>query len=393
MLIDGYKFRETIHRCFRCGYCKFPTTWTDVNNCPPYARYRMEPYSCGGRLWTTRAWLNEVLQWSEHLAEILYSCTTCRNCEIKCPLSFNVDIVNMVIAARAEMVEQGKVPRAVRKFLENVDLYGNPYGISRSKRDDWMKGEELERYKGHEFLYYVGCTGSFDTRAQNSARSLGRALHAAGVNFGILGNDESCDGNEVHKLGEEGLFEVLAEDTIRYYTELGVTKIITLSPHAYHAFRNLYPAFGGKFQVFHYTQVLDELISEGALDVSRGYGASVTYHDPCFLGRWNEEYEAPRRLLKKIPLVEFVEMARNRDAALCCGGGAGNFEMDLLGGSESSPARRRVREAVESGAAVLAVACPKCLVMLEDAVKAEEIEDKIMVKDLAEIVCAACAIG
>lgn len=390
MLIDSYKFRDTIHRCFRCGYCKFPTTWADVNNCPPYARFRMEPYSCGGRLWVTRAWLNEKLKWSDHLAEILYSCTTCRNCEIKCPLSFNVDIVNMVIAARSEMVEQGKVPAAVRKFLENTDLYGNPYGISRSKRSAWMEGEGLEQYDRHEFLYYVGCTGSYDTRAQNAARAVGRALRAAGVSVGVLGNDENCDGNEVHKLGEEGLFEVLAEETIGRCRKLGVTKVVTLSPHAYHAFRNLYPRFGAEFEVYHYTQVLYKAVREGALNVSRGFGATVTYHDPCFLGRWNDEYEAPRRLLAATPSVRFLEMPKNRDAALCCGGGAGNFEIDLLGGSGSSPARRRVREAVEAGAQVLAVACPKCLVMLEDAVKAEDAGDRIAVKDIAEIVCAAC---
>jgi len=362
----------------------------DVNNCPPYARFRMEPYSCGGRLWLTRAWLNEIIDWSNHLAEILYSCTTCRNCEIKCPLGFNVDIVNMVVAARGEMVEQGKLPPAVKKFLENIDLYGNPYGNARSKRGAWMEGAPIEQYDGQEYLYYVGCTGSYDTRAQNSSKTLGILLDKAGVSFGVLGSEENCDGNEVEKLGEAGLFEVLAEDNMARFNDLGVKKIITLSPHAYNAMKNLYPRLGGNFQVFHYTQILLELIKAGKLDLSKGFNAKTAYHDPCYLGRWNGQYETPRELLETVPSLKLIEMEKNRDGALCCGGGAGNFEIDLLGGSESSPARRRVREAAALGANVLAVACPKCLIMLEDAVKSEELEDTLAVKDIVEIVAGAC---
>ena len=389
MPLDTYEFNDVIHRCFRCGYCKFPTNWMDVNNCPPYARFRMESYSCGGRLWLTRAWLNETLEWSEHLAEILYSCTTCRNCEVKCPLSFNVDIVNMVVAARSEMIERGKVPPAVRRFLENIDLHGNPYGSARSRRDSWMQGTDIERYEGQEYLYYVGCTGSYDTRAQRSARALATLLGKAGVSFGVLGNDENCDGNEVHKLGEAGLFEMLAQDNIERFKALGAKKIVTLSPHAYNAMKNLYPLYGGDFQVFHYTELLYELFKEGKLDVSNGFDARLTYHDPCFLGRWNDGYETPRRLLAAVPSLRLAEMEKSRDAALCCGGGAGNFEIDLLGGGDSSPARRRVRHAAETGATVLAVACPKCLVMLEDALKAEELEEKLAVRDIAEILAEA----
>ncbi|HEX2967100.1 MAG TPA: (Fe-S)-binding protein, partial [Syntrophorhabdaceae bacterium] len=390
--VDTYKFRDIIHRCFRCGYCKFPAAWTDVNNCPPYARFRMESYSCGGRLWLTRAWLNEKLNWSEHLAEILYSCTTCRNCEIKCPLSFNIDIVNMVVAARSEMIEQGKVPPAVKRFLENIQVHGNPYGNARNKRAAWAEGSAIKQYKDQEYLFYVGCTGSYDTRASVSSRILGLLFGEAGVSFGVLGNEENCDGNEVEKLGEAGLFEMLAEDNIECFNGLGIEKIVTLSPHAYNAMRNLYPRYGGKYQVLHYTQMLLKLVDEGKLDVSQGFDAQVTFHDPCFLGRWNGEYEAPRRLLQKVPGLRLTEMEKNRDSALCCGGGAGNFEIDLLGGSDSSPARRRVREAAETGAGILVVACPKCLVMLEDAVKAEELEGKIAIKDIIEIVAVACGL-
>ena len=392
MTLTDFKYGDVLHRCFRCGYCKFPTNWMDVNNCPAYARFRMETYSCGGRLWLTRAWLEGEIEWSDHLADILYSCTACKNCEVKCPLSFNIDILNMMVAAKGEMVERGEIPSAVKEFLENIQRQGNPYGTSRTKRGEWMEGTGIEEYQEQEFLYYVGCVGSYDTRGQETARALGKILQKAGVSFGVLGNDENCDGNEVKNLGEETLFEMLAEENVSQFQGLGVQKIVTLSPHSYNAMKNDYPGLNGEFDVQHYTQLLQGLIRNGGLDVSGGYKAAVTYHDPCFLGRWNEEYDAPRAVLRAIPGVQLIEMVRNKDGALCCGGGGGNFYIDLLGGSEDSPARRRVREACETGASVLAVACPNCLTMLEDAVKAEGLEDKLAVKDIAEIVGEACGI-
>ncbi len=389
MALKDFAYGDTIHRCFRCGYCKFPANWVDVNNCPPYARFRMETYSCGGRLWLSRAWLNGQIDWTEHLAEVLYSCTTCRNCEVKCPLRFNVDIVNMVVAARGEMVEAGRLPAAVKNFLQNVELYGNPYGTGRSSRGAWAEGTEIERYNGHEYLFYVGCTGSYDARARRSALALSQILRRAGVSFGVLGNEENCDGNEVHKLGEQGLFEVLAQDNITRFKGLGVKKIITLSPHAFNAFKNHYPAYGGDFSIFHYTHVINGLLKAGRIRFSDNMHVRVAYHDPCFLGRWNNEYEAPREILKAIPGVDLVEMEKNRESALCCGGGGGNFQIDLLGGSENSPARRRIREALKAGARVLAVACPKCLIMFEDAVKSEGLEENLSVLDISEIAAKA----
>lgn len=384
---NGFAYSGIIHRCFRCGYCKFPVTWSDVNNCPPYARFRMESYSCGGRLWLTRAWLNDQLQWSEHLADILYACTTCKNCAVKCPLRFNVDIVNMVVAARGEMVERGRVPAGVKTFLENVELHGNPYGSPKSGRDRWADGLSLDLYDGQEYLLYIGCTGSYDTRAQKAARALATLLGRAGVSFGVLGTAETCDGNEVHNLGETGLYEILAEKNIEDFTKRGVKKVITLSPHAFNIMKNQYPEQGGDFEVCHYTRILSDLIGAGKMDMGEGFDNTVTYHDPCFLGRWNDEYEKPREILKTVPGVHLVEMEKARESALCCGGGGGNFSIDLLGGSESSPSRRRVREAEQTGAGTLAVACPKCLVMLEDAVKEEGLEDRLKVRDIAEILC------
>jgi Fe-S oxidoreductase len=394
MTWGDFRYRDTIYRCFRCGYCKFPSDWADVNSCPPYGRFRMETYSCGGRLWLARAWLSGQLDWSEHLAEVLYSCTTCRSCEIKCPLGFHVDIVNMVVAARGEMVERGRLPATTKTFLENVELYGNPYGSARSRRGEWAEGTGVEAFDGHEHLFYAGCAGSYDTRARRAARAVALLLRKAGVSFGILGAHETCDGNEVRKLGEEGLFEELVRRNIASFRERGVRSVITLSPHALNAFRNYYPAYGGSFSVLHYTQVLRHLLETGRLGFPGGFRGTVAYHDPCFLGRWNGEYETPREVLQRISGVRLVELERNREGALCCGGGGGNFCMDLLGGAESSPSRRRVREALASGADVLATACPKLgLVMLEDAVISEGCEDRLAVRDIAEIAAEACGRG
>ena len=392
MNLADYKYADIIHRCFRCGYCKFPVNWMDANNCPAYARFRMETYSCGGRLWLTRAWLSGEIDWSDHLAEILYSCTACKNCEVKCPLGFSVDILNMIIAAKAEMVESGRILSSVKEFLENIQRQGNPYGHSRVKRGEWLEGTGIEPYQGHDFLYYVGCVGSYDARAQEVARALGKVLQKAGVSFGVLGNDENCDGNEVNKLGEETLFEMLAEENVAQFKRLGIQKVVTLSPHSYNAMKNDYPRFNRGFDVMHYTQLLESLLSDGRLDVSGGFDAAVTYHDPCFLGRWNDEYEAARNVLTAIPGIQLIEMERNRDSTLCCGGGGGNFYIDLLGGSERSPARIRVREAHATKARILAVACPNCLTMLEDAVKAEGLEEELVVRDVSEIVAEACGI-
>ncbi len=385
MALTQYKYMDMIHRCFRCGYCKFPQDWEDVDNCPSYARHRLESYSNGGRLWLIRAWINGEIELSDHLADIVYSCVACKNCEEMCPLSFSDDILNMVIAARNVMVEQGRMPPAVKKYLENVQLHGNPYGLASKKRSDWMEGLSIDPFKDQEYLYFVGSEGAYDSRAQFAAAALARLLQRAEVSFGVLGNDETDDGNEVEMLGEDGLLEMVAEKNISRFKALGVKKIITLSPHTYNAFKNIYPRFGGNFDVKHYSQLLPDLIKAGRIRPPKLENVSITYHDPCFLGRWNGEYNAPRKALQAIDGAQLIEMARNRKSALCCGGGSGNYYTDLLGGSEDSPARIRARQAHATGADILAVACPNCLTMLEDAIKVEGLEEKIQVKDIAEL--------
>ena len=334
-------------------------------------------------MWLINAWMKEDIIWTEYLAEILHSCTACNNCAEHCKFPFGEDILNIILAARQEMVETGLVLPKVARFFRNIEATGNPYRELRGDRGKWAEGADISLYEGQEYLYYVGCIGSFDERCRKVARALGDVLLEAGLPFGILGPKEECDGNEINMLGEKRIFEMLAENNIKIFSEMGVRKIVTLSPHSYNAFKNCYP---DRFELFHYTQVLCDLIKEGRLDVSKGLNAKVTYHDPCFLGRHNGEYESPREILNAIPGIELVEMERNRENAFCCGGGSGNFYIDSFGGGEYSPARIRVREAYETGANILAVACPICMTMFTDAIKSEELEEKLIVKDISEIV-------
>lgn len=209
-------------------------------------------------------------------------------------------------------------------------------------------------------------------------------LQQAGISFGIGSGEEVSDGNDVHEMGETPLFEELAGKNIEAFNQKGVQKIITLSPHSLHAIKNYYPALGGNYQTAHYTQIL--AFSLGSLKFqSNGNNQRITFHDPCYLGRRNWDYQSPRMLLKALPDVHVLEMDRNQKNAFCCGGGGGNFFTDLLSAEADSPGRVRVREAAQTGAEILAVACPLCAGMLEDAVKVESLEGRLQVREITEI--------
>ena len=378
-------YADVIHRCFRCGYCRLTESYSHVN-CPAYQRFRLETYSPGGMLWLARAWATGETDWTDSLAHIFYACTACGSCAEHCKFDFGKDVLNMLLAAREEMVQEGLVLPQAARFFKNIEATGNPFRYPPAERGDWVGDAGIPSYDGQEYLYFVGCVGSYEERAKRVARQLGELLLRGGVSFGILGDEERCDGGEVGLLGEKRIQADLVRTNTQTFSDHGVNKIITLSPHSYDAFRKHYPR---SLRPYHYTQVLRDLIESGALDVSRGLQARVTYHDPCFLGRHNSEYEAPRAILGAIPGVELMEMERNRASASCCGGGSGNFYIDSFGGGPQSPARSRVREARDSGAQVLAVACPVCITMLSDAATSEGLEEQLVIQDIAEIVAAA----
>jgi len=378
------KYDDIIHRCFRCGFCKLTSDFSNYN-CPVYRKFRFESYSPGGRMWLIRAWLKGDIKNSEHFGEILYSCTACANCVEHCIFTFKENLLDIFVAARERMVEEGIIPPGVRDYLKNITISGNPYKAETSERGAWANGTEIPTYQNQEYLFYVGDVGSYDERGIKIARAVGGLLVKAGVDIGILADRELCDGNEVLSLGESGLFQYLAEQNIALFKQLGIKKIITLDPHAYNAFKKYYPPLGGEFDVYHYTQILAPLLASGKVTVN-GCDLKVTYHDPCYLGRHNQEYEAPRQILGAVPGLKLSEMERNRDNAFCCGGGGGNFFTDIIGSGPDSPARVRIREALDTGADVIATACPQCAKMLDDAIKAEDVESRIRVRDIAEIV-------
>lgn len=367
-----------LHRCFRCGWCKLPSDFVDYN-CPSYSRFRFESYSPGGRLWLARAWLNKEIDWSDHLSEIIFSCVACKNCVEQCKMGFKDEILDWIISIKSEAIEKGLAPPKVRDFLENLAKYGNPWGLPRSKQASWIK--EVKSYSGEDLLIFLGCECRYEERGAKMAKNFIEILKIADVSFGIL-EDENCDGNEALMIGELGLFQQLASKNMQKFRELGVKKIVTISPHAYNAMREYTDR---NFEIIHFTQLLLELIKKGKLELTE-LKSTVTYQDPCFLGRHNRIYEEPREILRSIPGLKLVEMRRNRENAFCCGGGSGNFVFDFLKGS-NSPARLRIREALDTNADILAVACPICKAMLEDAVKDEGL--KIEVKDLAEIVLSS----
>jgi Fe-S oxidoreductase len=337
-------------------------------------------------MWLLRAWLNREIGTAPRLAEILFSCATCGNCVEHCVFpQFKGDLLNAIIAGREELVERGAVPPGVRDFFKAVQSYGNPYKLPAAERGMWAQGLGLETYGGQEYLLYVDCVGAYDERGRRIARAAAGLLKRAGVSFGIAGADVQCDGNEVKAMGEAGLFERLARENIARFQAAGVRKVVVISPHAYHTLKNDYPALGGDFDVFHYTRILEQLMRKIPPDPDPGL-LRLTFHDPCYLGRHNGEYSAPRKVLRALPGVQLQEMDRCRADSLCCGGGGGNFFTDLLKTGPDTPARTRVREAASMGVEVIATACPQCTKMLEDAAKAEFADERLRVMDIAEIV-------
>jgi Fe-S oxidoreductase len=238
--------------------------------------------------------------------------------------------------------------------------------------------------QGAEILYYVGCTSGYDSRVQNVAKSLVKVFDKAGLNFGVLGDEEGCCGSEVYGMGEKGLFDFLVEDNMKIFNKYNVKRAVTACPHGFNAFKNRYNQTS--FEVQHHTQLLAKLIDEKKLAFSKEVNEKVIYHDPCFIGKQNGIYDEPRKVIENVPGVTLLEFDRSRARSLCCEGGGGRMWIDIPG---PRLAEIRVKEAVEQGAEILAVACPFCLLTMEDAAKTTGNEGKIQIMDIAEILAQA----
>jgi Fe-S oxidoreductase/nitrate reductase gamma subunit len=315
-------------------------------------------------------------------------CTTCRACLEVCPV-YGAPF-EAVMKKRVLAVEEGtNVPRLMNQTLEKVFKYDNPWESSKKKRGAWAEGLDLvDLSKGDakaDVCYFVGCTTSFDDTAQGIARSFSKNLQSAGVDFGILGKKEPCCGDIARRAGELGLFAEQREKCIDLFDKYGITDLVTSSPHCFHAFQNEYPE--ASFRARHYTLVLRELITNGKLRFKKAVKATVTYHDPCYLGRYNRIFDEPREIIRSIPGVNLVEMTHHGADSLCCGGGGGRMWQDLDG--EVKMGDVRIREAEATGAQILVTACPLCRIMLEDARKAAGLNETLRVMDLNELVLQA----
>ncbi len=386
-IVENTVIKFDIERCAgdsRCGG-RYPE-----ESCPLEAKHKIRAATSRGLLTMMTQVIEGRLRPSKEMAEFFYQCTMCGQCEQRCEMMIgsNMEIFQ---AFKADLIDLGLAPPKVRDFLQNIIREGNPWGLARESRADWLAGTSIKKYEqGDEYLFYVGSSGSYDPRCQKIVKTIAGIFMNCGVSFGVLGNEENSDGNEVRMMGEEALFELLANENIKKWSELKVRKIVTYSPHAYNAIRNYYRAFeGGRFEVVHYTHLLSELIETGKTALlDKGDQARIVYHDPCFLGRYNEIYDTPRGILRTLPGIELIEMKRSRENAFCCGGGGGNYYTGMQGeggDGNSAASRIRIREAFETGADTLAVACPGCLTMFEDAIKTEGLETKFKVQDISEI--------
>ncbi len=321
-------------------------------------------------------------------AEAIWACTTCMACMERCPV-FN-EHVPLIVQMRRHLIGQGEVGAGVQDMLMGMTRYGNSFGQSPRNRAKWTGGLGFEvkdaRKEPVEYLWFVGDYASFDPRVQEITRATARIFNQAGLDFGILREAEQNAGNDVRRLGEEGLFEMLREKNLSALGSSQFKTIVTTDPHTYHALKQEYGLDG---RVKHATEVFDDLISSGRLPISPNGGTTVTYHDPCYLGRYGGVYEAPRRALQGLGL-RLVEMPRNRSSAYCCGAGGGRIWMEDAAGGGERPAESRVREAASlRGVDTMVVACPKDLVMFRDALKTTGLEGKLEVRDMAEVVEAA----
>ncbi len=312
--------------------------------------------------------------------EAVWACTTCRACMEMCPVY--IEQMEIIGEMRRGIVESGEAPPDIRDFLTNVQKQKNPWGEAKYKRDAWAKDVEVPRVKDSEFewLWWVGCGHAFDNRNKEVTRKLVRILNEIGVSYAILGREEGCCGNDVRRVGEEGLFQVLKEENEAVFEKYGVERLFATSPHCYNTFKNEYENVEAKFIL----EIIYDAIKDGRLKLKYPVNRRVTFHDPCYLGRYNGMYELPREILRAIPGIELVEMPRNRERAFCCGGGGGNLVREYPG--EDRPNNIRAREAGDTGADVLAVACPFCMIMLKDGVKMEKLDDRMAVMDVIELV-------
>ncbi len=320
--------------------------------------------------------------------DVYWSCTTCRACQEFCPV-LNEHIDKIIDIRRYKVLMEGDFPAEAQTALRNMETNSNPWGVGFSERANWAKDldikimAELENPGEVEYLFFAGCAASFDDMNTKIAQSVVRLLNKAGVSFGYLGQEEQCCFETARRIGNEYLFQEMAKANIEVFNGYGVKKIITACPHCFNTWKNEYPQFGGNFEVYHHTEILEKLIKEGKLKPTEAVNETVTVHDSCYLGRHNDIYEPPRNILRSIPGVKLVEMERNRRRSMCCGAGGGRMWMEEHEGVRINNVR--TSEALETGAGCVATACPYCVAMFDEGIKNFEKEESFKLLDVAQV--------
>lgn len=383
-----------LYACTECGRCQ--------DNCPAYHSGKalnpalmihdlkehlndVGPAMAAGKDGTIKkSLIGDVIS-----EDVIWACTTCLACVEHCPV-FIEHVDDLQDMRRHLVMDQGQVSEEVAKTLENMENIGNPWGLPNQNRTKWCEGLEVPRMKDRkeaDYLYWVGCAAALDSKNQGVARALVKILKQAGIDFAILGTEESCTGDSARRLGQEYLFQMMAENNIETLKKYRFKKIVTTCPHCFNTLGNEYKDFGGDFEVVHHSEFIKELVASGKIKPKRNIDKRVTYHDACYLGRHNGIYDAPRSVVQEVANGNLVEMERSREKGLCCGAGGGMMWTD------EEPDKRvnlvRFGDVEKSQAEITATACPFCNIMLDDARKMKGKEDSVEVKDIAELVAEA----
>jgi Fe-S oxidoreductase len=389
-LLDGYT-------CTECGRCS--------DNCPALATGKtLDPQKIvldirdqllreGPKLLAdAKAETTPPAHWVETKPDELWACTTCAACVEACPVTIE-HIDKIVDMRRSLTLMEGAAPAEAQRAMTNIERAGNPWGEARESRGDWAQGLEIPTFADKpdaEYLYFVGCAASYDRRNQRVARALATILKSAGVSFAILGAAETCNGDPARRMGNEYLYQLQAQQNIETLSAAKVKKVITSCPHCFNTIANEYPQLGGNYEVVHALPLVKKLLDEKKITLSDGAAAeTVAYHDPCYLGRHNGIYDAPRDVLDAVPGVTRAEIApHNRERGFCCGAGGGRMWMEEKMGQRVNHRRVDQLLATKSGATKVASGCPYCLIMLEEGVGAKGVQESIKPVDVLELVAA-----
>jgi Fe-S oxidoreductase len=375
----SWKRRLDFDACVECGRCQdaCPAYLSGSALNPKAVIVKLKRYMLDG---DTRPIHGEVIQ-----ADELWACTTCMACVEECPA--HIDIVDTIIDLRRYLtLSEGTLPSTAPMSLQNIERAGNPWGLPPTDRLAWAEGLDvpvLEAGKPVEYLYWVGCSASYDRRNQAIARSVVKILKKAGVSFGVMA-EERCHGEVARRLGNEYLYQTIADENVGNIKQYAFDKVISHCPHCFNTIRNEFPQFGGSFPVLHHSEVIRELLREGRIQPVKPLDKTVAFHDSCYLGRYNGIFDAPRETAIYVPGLKLIEMPRNRERGLCCGGGGGQMWME-------TPAKKRVNvirveEALTVKPDIVASACPFCLAMMDLGRKVVGAEETLQVKDIAELV-------